>query len=72
MSIQSPMQSYRPFLSLSRACRIFGMLRKCRSLGLPIDIQLKMFDTMVYPILLYGCEVWGYENNAAVESFFLC
>lgn len=50
---------------------MYSMLRKCRSLGLPIDIQLKMFDTMVSPILLYGCEVWGYENNAAVESLFL-
>ena len=31
---------------------MFSMLRK--SLGLPIDIQLQMFDTMISPILLYG------------------
>lgn len=49
---------------------MYSMLRKCRSSGLPIDIQLKMVDTMVSPILLYACEVWGYENNDAVESLF--
>ena len=21
-----------------------------------------MFDSMVLPLLLYGCEIWGYEN----------
>ena len=45
---------------------------KCRGLGLPIDIQLQMFNTMISPILLYyGCEVWGFENNDAIESLFL-
>ena len=48
-----------------------SMLRKCGSLGLPIDIQLQKFDTMIPPILLYGCEVWGFENNDAIESLFL-
>ena len=31
---------------------MFSMLRKCRSLCLPIDIQFQMFDTMISPILL--------------------
>lgn len=50
---------------------MYCMLRKCRSLGLLIDIQLKMFVTMVSPILLNACEVWGYGNNDTVESLFL-
>ena len=41
---------------------MYSMLTKCRSLGLLIDLQLKMFDTMVAPIILYGCEIWGFEN----------
>ena len=32
---------------------MYSILNKCRSLGLPIDLQLKMFDTMVAPTLLY-------------------
>ena len=31
-------------------------------LNLSIDIQLTLFDSMVTPILLYGCEAWGNEN----------
>ena len=28
--------------------------------------MLKLFDSCVTPILLYGCEVWGYENNTDI------
>jgi hypothetical protein len=38
-------------------------LKKSRKLNLPIDLQIELFDTMVAPVLLYGCEVWGSENN---------
>ena len=38
---------------------MFALLKKSRKLGLDIDIQLKLFDTMIVPIALYGCEVWG-------------
>lgn len=50
---------------------IFSVLKKTRKLGLPIDIQLQMFDYMVTPILLYASEVCGYENRDVIESFFL-
>ena len=43
--------------------------RKIRKLGLPVDIQLKLFDTMIAPILLYGSEVWGYENCEVIEAY---
>ena len=50
---------------------MFSLLKKIRRLYLPIDLQLQMFDAMISPILLYGCEVWGYSNNNTVESLFL-
>ena len=25
---------------------------------LPLDIQVELFDRLIVPILLYGCEVW--------------
>ena len=37
---------------------MFALLRHCKRLMLPIDVQLEMFDKMIAPILLYGCEVW--------------
>ncbi len=27
-----------------------------------IDLQIALFDRMIVPIMLYGCEVWGPEN----------
>ncbi len=30
-----------------------------RKLGLPVDIQLELFNTMVVPVLTYGCEIQG-------------
>ena len=30
--------------------------------------MLKLFDSCVEPILLYGCEVWGYENVDILEK----
>ena len=37
----------------------YSVISKGRSLGLPIDIQVDLFDKMVLPVLTYSCEVWG-------------
>ena len=36
-----------------------------------IDIHLQLFDQMIVPILLYGSEVWWYENIDQIETFHL-
>ena len=36
---------------------MFGLLKKCRKLMLPLDFQIALFDGLIVPILLYGCEV---------------
>ena len=50
---------------------MFSLLRKGRELSLSVDIMLQLFHTNVEPILLYGCEIWGYENLASIEAFHL-
>ncbi len=35
------------------------------------DLQLDLFDRMIVPIMLYGCEVWGPENYTETEKFDL-
>jgi hypothetical protein len=40
---------------------LFSLLKKCRRLDLPLDIQLELFDKCIKPILLYGSEVWAWE-----------
>jgi hypothetical protein len=37
-----------------------------------IDIVLDLFDKMLKPVLLYGCELWGYGNcDIIIESVHL-
>ena len=46
-----------------KGCRaMFALLKRIKSLSLPPDIALKLFDTLVKPVVLYGAEVWGCEN----------
>jgi hypothetical protein len=42
---------------------LYCLYRKLRNISIPIDLQLKLFDTLIFPILTYGCEIWGYENT---------
>ena len=30
-----------------------------------------MFDTLILPILTYGCEIWGYEYTTQLEKIHL-
>ena len=32
--------------------------------------MLDIFDKLVTPVLLYGCEVWGCSNLDKIESFY--
>ena len=50
---------------------LFSLLKKIRSLSLPYDIQIDLFDKLVKPILLYGCEIWGSGNIDILERIQL-
>ncbi len=50
---------------------MFSLLGKSRALGLPVDIQLDLFNVLVMPILSYGSEVWGYTNLDIIDKFIL-
>ena len=34
---------------------------------LPVDLQIELFTKLVKPILLYGCEIWGFGNIDVIE-----
>jgi hypothetical protein len=50
---------------------MFLLLKRCRTACLPLDIQLELFQKCVYPILLYGCEVWGFSDLELCKRFQL-
>ena len=55
-----------------RASRaMFALLKKGNLLKLPPDIMIDLFDKTVLPILTYGCEVWGFENDKIIQSLQL-
>ena len=47
---------------------MYSLIQKGRRLNLPTDIMHKLFDSCIEPILLYGCEEWGYENIDILEK----
>ena len=47
---------------------LYALYRKIRNLAIPIDLQLKLFDSLITPILVYSCEVWGFENKQGIEK----
>ena len=49
---------------------MFSLLTKTSKLNLPIDIVCELFDRLVVPILLYGSEIWGFENINQIEVFY--
>ena len=48
---------------------MFSLIGKCRKLDLPIDIQIKLFKSLVKPIGLYGAEVWGSQTPTYVTNY---
>jgi len=50
---------------------MFLLYKRIFNLDLPIDLQLKLFDHTVLPILTYSCEVWGFENLDMIEAVHL-
>ena len=50
---------------------LFAISSQKEMYDLPFDIVLDLFDKMILPILLYGCEIWGYSNNIeCIEVFY--
>ena len=45
----------------------FALIRKIRVLNLPIEMQIDLFKKLIKPILLYGCEIWGFGNLDIIE-----
>ena len=50
---------------------MFSLIQKSRRLDLSISVQLHLFNTMIVPILLYGAEVWAFEDLKILDQFQL-
>ena len=61
----------RKYLKEKAIQAMYGLLQKCRKNKLSIECQLDMFDRIVLPVLLYGSEIWGFENLDIIERVHL-
>ena len=50
---------------------MFSLLKTARGQELPIHVVLQLFQTMVVPVMLYGCEIWGFESADIIERLQL-
>ena len=49
---------------------MYKVLKLGRLHNLTIPCQLDLFDKMVKPVLLYGCELWCYGNCDIIERVY--
>lgn len=49
-----------------KQCTGYIVLKRSKEL-MSLEIQIVLFKKMVKPILLYGCERWGYGSNVVLE-----
>ena len=61
----------RKYLRDQATKAMYSVIKKSRLNHLSIECQLEMFDKAVVPILLYGAEIWGYENFDILERVHL-
>ena len=50
---------------------LYAIYYKIRNIDIPLDLQFKLFDCIVGPILMYASEIWGYENVDMIEKIHL-
>ena len=50
---------------------LFSLLQSARRKNFPIDVLLDLYQKMVIPVLLYGCEIWGHEKLDIIEKLHI-
>ena len=56
-------------LNVERAKKALHLLyKRINNLQIPIDLQIQLFNHTILPILLYGCETWGFHNTSLIEN----
>ena len=53
---------YHAFIAEQAKKAMYLLFMRINNLNLPLDLQLKLFDQTVMPILCYASEIFGFEN----------
>ena len=65
------LNSFTPLIAKAKKC-INEILFSLKSLtNFDCNLFMKLFDAKVFPILLYGCELWGLTDDIEIERVHL-
>lgn len=42
---------------------MYGLYKKIKNISITVDLQMKLVDSLVAPVLLYTSEIWSFENE---------
>ena len=48
----------------------YSLLTRIRQLDLNFEVSIELFERLIIPILLYGSEIWGYENEKQIQTMY--
>ena len=48
----------------------YGLITRIKQLNLTFEVSIELFERLIIPILLYGSEVWGYEDPKQLQTMF--
>lgn len=53
---------------------LYALYRKIYNLAISVDLQSKLFDSLITPILLYSSEIWDFECTFVylISRKFIC
>ena len=46
----------------------FSLITKIKQLNLTFETSVELFERLIIPVLLYGSEIWGYENPKQLQT----
>ena len=49
----------------------FNLLKRVRELNLSVEVFTELFERLVIPVLLYGSEIWGYEDTQDIQKMYI-
>ena len=48
----------------------YSLITRIKQLNLTVEVSIELFEKLVIPILLYGSEIWGYEDPKILQIMF--
>ena len=47
----------------------YGLITRIKQLELTVEVSIELFERMINPILLYGSEIWGFDDTKQLQTF---